>query len=76
MIQNVGNLELFGGKIRGIREQNFTSSGSKLLVHSTLKNRSEAKIPSFSMMKTPAEPSFYYLSIDHYSLAIALLIQQ
>ena len=53
-----------------------TSSGSKLLVHSTLKNRSEAKIPSFSMMKTPAEPSFYYLSIDHYSLAIALLIQQ
>merc|ERR1711974_119608 len=54
----------------------ITSSGHLFLVHSTLKNRSEAKKPSFLMMKTPAEPSFYYLSIDHYSLAMALLIQQ
>ena len=56
--------------------ENYTSSVPLFLVHSTLKNRSEAKIPSILMVETPAETSFYYLLISHYSLAIASLIKQ
>ena len=53
----------------GFRLKFLTSSVPLFLVQSTLRNRSEAKISYFYfMIKTPWEPSFYYLSISHYCL--------